>query len=324
MDNHSLDVLKNLQSNFKHVDKPIENWKSTCSLGIEIEVKWRYYFPQLWEKYLNNSSSPQLSQEKQDSLTQECSLLEKILLPKLALTEQCGIPKGQDKYYEFAFPPVKNIYILNSQLEILKKENLIPNGNHSIHITIGNLTANKDTYYLLLMLELLMCSKERIASAFHKENKALSSTWARKGMGGIFVKEARELEHNCLTAIELRTLEINDQTDILFILKLTSIISDIIYDKSKNIYNPNNILWNEWLDKTQNVLTEENLIDINWKKPNLLPEYWHNYINKFDRLKEKINPLTFNLFSQLQKQQSNSNHLETNIISQKISKKFKY
>lgn len=305
MDNNSLLVLHNLQKNFNHFDEPVYDWQAQCSLGIEIEVKWKHYFPTLWEKYLKNSSYNNLSAENQTALTHECSELEKYLLPKLALTEQSGIQKGQDKYYEFAFPPVKNIYLLNSQINILKKENLIPIGEHCIHITIGNLTANKDSYYLLLMLELLMCSKERIASAFHKENKALSSTWARKGMGGIFVKESRELQYNCSHAIELRTLEINNDTDLLYILKLTSLISDTILNKNRNIKDDNTYFWNNWITKVQTILNEENLIDTNWKKPNLTPEYWHNYIDKLDVLKKKINPLTSLLFSNIEKNISN-------------------
>lgn len=267
-------------------------WQALCPIGIEIEVKWRYYFPQLWNKYLTNTSYKNLDESLQQALTQECCKLEEILLPRLEKTRQCGIEKGQDKYYEFAFNPVTDMYVLTNQVKILQQENLIPPGVHSLHLTVGNLKAIKDVYYLLLLLEMLYCNQERVASAFHQDNSKISSTWARKGMGGVFNKESHELKFDYEQAVELRTLQITEQTDLLKLLCQCSILSDIIYCKMTHQHNVLIKPWNDWLNQTQSLLQAMGLTDTNWKKPNLTPQYWYAYMDAFAQLQETIIPLS--------------------------------
>lgn len=183
-------ILNNLHTRFNispininHQDCFEKKIISICPIGIEIEVKWRDYFPELFDKYLKNTNFKDLSDVEKENLTQECYILEDKLLPVLNKVTECGIEKGADKYWEFAFPPTSNINHTVEQIRILNKINAIPEGKHSLHLTIGGINNNRDTYYLLLLLEVLFCDKERLQSAFHKDNKQLSSTWARKGMG---------------------------------------------------------------------------------------------------------------------------------------------
>lgn len=264
------------------------------SIGVEIEVKWRDYFPTLWEKYLKNSSYQQLSETDKYLLTQECNQLEKILLPKLEQTIQCGIPKGADKYWEFAFNPVTKLNLIIDQIQLLQVNHLIPEGRHSLHLTIGNMKISKDVYYLLLILELLTCDIERIQSGFNKDNAKMSAAWGRKGLGGLFQKEARELKHNCLVAVEMRTLELTSEISIKDLLIITSYYADIIIDKQNNISNSLIPMWNNLLKQIKNILIQNNLADENWKKPNLSPNYWHHYIQSFPLLKEQIIEIVLN------------------------------
>lgn len=272
----------------------LENhWQAQCSIGIEVEVKWRDYFPKLYEKYLKNISYDYLSNKDKIALTNECNLLEQSLLPKLKITENCGIEKGQDKYYEFAFTPVTNIYLVYDQISLLENENLIPKGQHSIHFTIGGLTNTIDTYYLLFLLEMIMSSKERINSGFHKVNPKISSTWAKKGMGGIFLKEGRELKHNYSKAIELRTLLLNNTIDKFNVkyLKIISYLSDIIYTKQQNKLHKHSNLWEQFLKESKILLSHYNLTDKNWKKPNINKNIWLNYIYNFESIKKDMLPI---------------------------------
>lgn len=287
MEQNSFKVLHNLISSFNINSEQLlsftHKWQGICPIGIEVEIKWKYFFPSLYDKYLKNTPYNLLPKETQNALTLECNELEKDLIPLLKLTEQCGIEKGQDRYYEFAFPPTKNIFLIYDQVSILQQYKLIPKGIYSIHFTLGELTNTKDTYYLLLILEALMCNKERIKEGFHKENKKISATWAKKGMGGIFLKESHELKHNYKNAIELRTLVLdtknNNDLNINH-LKLISFISDIIYCKQNNIDNhkENIKIWDELISKIDTVLINHNLSTNNWKKPNLNAEEWNIYI----------------------------------------------
>jgi hypothetical protein len=269
---------------------------ATNPLGLEVEVKWRYYFPTLWDKYLASCSYKDLSKEEQQNLTQECNALEQHLLPKLEKTVSCGIPKGLDKYYEFAFTPCCNIELITGQIDLLKEQQLIPEGLHSLHITVGNMKIDKNAYYLLLLLELITLEPQRIMEGFHKEHKNLSSAWARKGLGGLFQKESDDLQYGSTSAVEFRTLQINEKTDIYELLSLTSYVSDIIINEQKN--GIKHALWSSFIEDSQEVLLKYDLADKNWKKPNLSPEYWQLYINHFDSLKAEIPQLFKEYFPQ--------------------------
>lgn len=291
MNNQAQDILNKLQDRFNYYPSSNNNYQALCPIGIEIEVKWRDYFPQLWDKYLKNTPYKELTPEQQQALTLECTLLEKELIPLLEATVECGVEKGADKYWEFAFGPATQMHLIINQVKVLQEVNLIPSGDHSLHITIGNLTDNKDSYYMLLLLEMLFSTKERIATGFHKDNVNLSGTWSRKGMGGLFVKDSSDLKYGYTKAIELRTLQLSNNTDIENILNLTSYLSDINYNKMQKIQTEENKLWDTWRDGAIEILVKNNLIDSNWKKPNLSAQYWHNYINQFDNLSQQLTVL---------------------------------
>lgn len=294
MNNISQQVLTNLEKEFNLQSQINHVWQGIAPIGIEIEVKWRDYFPELWDKYLKNTTYKDLSDNDKKSLTEECSKLEEVLVPKLNATVDCGLEKGADKYWEFAFGPATQMDLMVGQVNVLQQANLIPSGSHSLHLTIGGLNGNKDSYYMLLLLESLYSTGERIKSAFHKENAALSGTWARKGMGGLFVKDKNDLKHGYETAIELRTLELSDKHNIEDIVYLSSFLSDIIYIKKgqdsvlKESYSNKITMWNNFVSKSSEILENYGLADKNWKKPNLSPEYWLQYISVFNTLSEEI------------------------------------
>lgn len=331
MNKLSQQVLTNLEQQFNVQSQINHVWQGICPIGIEVEVKWRDYFPELWEKYLKNSAYKDLSPIDQQCLTQECSQLEKILLPKLNATVNCGLEKGADKYWEFAFGPATQMNLMVGQVNVLQCANLIPSGSHSLHLTIGGLTGNKDSYYMLLLLETLFSTKDRIKSAFNKDNANISGTWARKGMGGLFVKDKNDLKHGYETAIELRTLELSDQNNIEDIIYLTSFLSDIIYAKKQNntvlnqSYQEKINIWNNFVNKSAEKLENYGLSDKNWKKPNLSPEYWIQYIDLFEKLSDNVKQiyteeLKVNFTKDYVMQQANNDNNNSN-SNKKSSKK---
>lgn len=278
MNKVSKNIIANLEKEFliKAEEKPA--MVSPYSIGIEIEVKWRDYFPELYQKYLLNKSFKELTVNEVRLLTEECNRQEEVLLPILNKVTQCGVNKGADKYWEFSFEPVTDIELLNRQLEILKLVGAIPGGYHSLHITIGGLKPSRDIFYALMIMELLMCTKERLYSAFNKENKKLSSTWAKKGYGGIFIKEANDLKYNSPYAVELRTLCYDTASD--FYADMSWLIEALHNIKKKELLLIDNkvIAWNNSVYKLSQSFKNNGLSDVNWKKPNICPEIWENYI----------------------------------------------
>lgn len=284
-------ILSNLTSHFRpsiHLMSAQSAWSAECPIGIEVEVKWRDYFPQLWDEYLADTPYQQLPHEKQLELTARCAALEEFLLPRLNAVTACGIEKGADKYWEFAFPPVTDIYILADQVNTLKAEGLIPGGSHSLHVTVGGLHASRDSYYMLLLLEMLSCDANRIASAYHATNSKLSATWARKGFGGIYQKDAGDLQYGFSQAIELRTLALSSQFDITELLQTISVISDTINCIKQGGESEITLAWRGFVSQAQQVLGMYGLDDTNWKKPNMAQDYWDLYINNFESIRGRV------------------------------------
>ena len=59
------------------------------SLGIEIEVPWSSYFPQLWTKHrFSEREYKTFAPEERVAVTAECDALEKDILPRLQRTKQ--------------------------------------------------------------------------------------------------------------------------------------------------------------------------------------------------------------------------------------------
>lgn len=283
-------IINHLLREFPTQLQEKESFISKNPIGIEIEVKWKSYFPTLWDKYLQNTAYSDLPIHLKKSLNQECDKEELLILPNLNKTVECGIQKGKDKYWEFAFEPVTQINLLDYQLQILQAHKLIPNGEHSLHITIGNMLITQDVYSLLLLLEMISCTSDRIQSGFHQTNPKMSATWAKKGYGGAFQKNANQLKYNTSVATELRTLNLNTKNNHYHLLKITAYLSDIIIDKQNNAYNPLIEQWNSFTHEIKQILISFNLPNKNWKKPNLYPSHWLTYIQNYQHIKHLIIP----------------------------------
>lgn len=243
---------------------------SPYSIGIEIEVKFRYYFPEVFAKYFQDGT-PFLDRPswEQELINKKISKIEEDLLPRLEKTKE-KIPRGGDRYWEFAFNPTYNITELSKQVEELRSEGLIPVGEHSLHITIGGLEANKHMYYVLFLMELEFLKKERIMAGFSP--KGWSDAWAKKGRGGIYIKRGADLIGADI-GVELRTLMLYPETNLETMLgRLITLIND-----------PHLVV------KYKNILNKYDLPDINWEFPYRQKETWIKYINCFDEMKGDLN-----------------------------------
>ena len=251
---------------------------SPYPVGLEIEVKFKYYFPEIHEKYFLDKGYLDYNGDERDIITKEVTLAEIELLKQLNKTVEAGIPKGNDKYWEFAFNPAYDLSLLYSQLEILRLANLLPEGEHSLHITIGDLKASKKVYHVLMVLELLFTNKERIQAGYNKD-KTFVGTWAKKGDAGIYKKTHHDLTDSD-GGVELRTLTIivdHNGIDFGFFIILNELLNDIYQNK------PNVLLM-----KAESLLKEFELPDKNWLKPYQNPEIWDKFIEHFDEMSRQM------------------------------------
>lgn len=240
-------------------------------IGIEIEVPWRAYFPDLWVEGFPNIPDIQL-----EAITQICKEREKVLLPKLMKTVECGVPSGADKYWEFAFQPVTDISITVNQVAILQANDLIPPGNHSLHITFGGLRVTKDMYYVAMALESMACDGPRIMAGFHPWMTSMSHGWARKGFAGLFEKEgSHDLQHGYDFGAEIRLLYLPSDSEGLFqLLDYAQVMGDYVASAQAGNRLPE---WDRFIERATQIIVDNGLPNRNWRKPHLEPEVWTKF-----------------------------------------------
>jgi hypothetical protein len=267
-DNQAKEIISLLKKEFNIIIEEKPSLISKYTIGTEIEVKFQYFFPDIFNKYFNNKKYENYTDNEKEIISNEISIQEKNILPLLEKTIELGIPKGNDPYWEFAFNPVNNLTLLYYQIEILKKANLIPTGEHSFHITIGGLKRDKKSYYILMILELLFLKQDRILSGYNYETY-MNSTWAKKGRAGITIKNENDLI-DCSEAIEFRTLMIYDDTDIYSMFK---ILHHLLHNDCKDL-----------IDNVVNEMKKYNLPDKNWENIHRNMVIWNQYSESFNNL----------------------------------------
>lgn len=249
---------------------------SPKSIGLEIEVKFKYVFPELHKKYFTDIRYyNNLPTSEKDKISAEISVAEKDIKNLYEKTIRCGVPKGLDKYWEFAFNPVYETDLILYQIDILEQVGLIPKGNHSLHINIGGLPANKKAYIITSALELLYVSKERMMCGIRDCIGPVA--WSRKGRAGIREKTKYHLME-VDTGFEIRTTEYTDLNTLNSMLRF---VSHYINDENTADY--------ENLEKyISDLLIKYDLPNKNWENPSTNPEIWTRYIDKFDEMSQEI------------------------------------
>ncbi|MEK7628285.1 MAG: hypothetical protein AAB421_02610 [Patescibacteria group bacterium] len=247
-------------------------------VGFEIEVPWRAYFPDLWKKYLcaGSRTFSDLSRTEQSALSNECSLQERSLLPRLQATQACGIKRGRDHYWEFAFPPVHDLTIALCIMDSLIDAELLPWGRWSLQATISGVKPGRDAFVALLLLELLFVRKVRI-----QQGLSGHGAWARKGRGGLMVKGPHLLEYNAPSALELRSLELPETLGEC--RKLFATIAHLTH-----FLTPLGMKAPEWQSARsaiKEMLASHDLPFSEWGHPKNLSAVWDRYIEHFDVLR---------------------------------------
>lgn len=274
-------ALQNISNVSKHFETNIKRFEPiNCnySIGIEIEIKFKNYYPELFEKYFKNKKWDDYTFNEKNRINDIITKKENDTKIKKNLEKvlELGIQKGNDCYWEFALDPVYDLSIILSQIELLKELKLMPSGDHSLHMTIGNIEKNEDIQWVLMLCEMLFSSKSRMLSGADKENK---KTYFKKGLAGLLKKHWNLKE--CKTAIEFRSLEIriDNNLDHSLTHKKLSYLSELL----------NNIDFR--LDEIKRSKKIFNSLDLplkNWGNYKDNPEVWNKYYKNFNKIRSKL------------------------------------
>lgn len=265
------------------------------SIGIEVEVPWSSYFPDLWTHFrMDKRRIADMPADELQELNRLCAAREKHLLPRLQATVGCGIPRGNDRYWEFAFPPVHTAEILVEQVSILTDAGLLPrNRKHSLHVTLGGLKPCRALYYLSMLLELEFVDPQRIRDGIAQQQQAIYTGWARKGRAGIFLKGADDLQAGAAHAAELRILQLPRSTEefsrLMGIVQWgANAIADVIAGRPTEAAAS----WAEIERACTAALLSQGLPDTNWGKGD---EYggeqaaiWLEFADRMPTLREEL------------------------------------
>lgn len=263
-------------------------------IGIEVEVPWKAYFPDLWVEGFPNVESHILS-----DISVQCTEREKDLIPRLMLTEKCGIKRGGDRYWEFALDPVTDVGIACDHIAILRQHNLIPPGKHSLHITFGGVRVTRDMYYVAMCLEALACSPDRILRGFHPTSPNLSHGWARKGYAGLFEKEgSNDVQHGMEYGSEIRLLWLPDTDEQLYSLLSIAQLLAMRVQRAQTTGEQCHI-WLSVMQDCKAVLSENGLPDRNWKKPHQDPNVWRVFADRLPAIQQRIKTILNNHYGPL-------------------------
>lgn len=192
------------------------------NIGIEIECPFSFYYPDIWQTYFESGKKKyyDMSDVEKQSLQKELDKREPVLFQKLeSVTQELGLKRGRDKYWEFVFPAIKEGNQIIGKIDTLISQGLLPQDVPlSFQITVGDIKL-EHAHAVLFFLEKNFLTRTRIEEAFTQKDYIAS--WGRKGDAGVTVKHKTQLEYGDTEACELRTLKIamRDAKDSLTTLK---------------------------------------------------------------------------------------------------------
>lgn len=258
-------------------------------IGLEIEVPWRSYFPDLWRDFgLSNRRFGSLSTAEALELTRRCSLQEERLRPLLEATAACGVPRGNDRYWEFALAPTGDLALLAHQVSLLTACAALPRDRpHSLQITIGEVAPCPNLYYLLMALELRYVEPERILSGPAASTAAIHTGWLRKGRAGIHRKDAAELALGSQVACELRPLQL--PTDDLGFQDLLHTLAWGVECVTGQAGRESRQRWDSFVAHAKAALLRQGLPQGNWA--DAPPGVWERFARAMPLLREELDSL---------------------------------
>lgn len=287
LDEAAAKMLADLEDAFAVRSTTWPSIHSIVPLGVEIEVPWRAYYPLVWKKYFQDGKRAykDLSEEEQADFSALCAEVEVELFQKLEKASKC-VPMFKGKrYWEFCLPPVHDLGILMSILQVLEKIGLCPfSGPHRTQITFGGLSITSYAYRVLMYLELRYGSKERMLQGTEIEG------WAFKGQAGLYQKKKEDLQFGYEKGIEFRPLILPPSLEEFSQLVRDSASLGAELQLLEQDGKPSERL-ERFSDKLSLMLQSRGIPDERWDNPRVDIFPWKKFIQYFDEMKQSLPPL---------------------------------
>ncbi len=290
--------------------------KTGClpTIGCEVEVKWSSLFPEVAERFFGApnkygqfaTSYHDLSPDLKTELDEICKEKDAVMIPRFQATKQAGIPKGNDAYWEFANSPAYSNRTLSAEVEILRDQGFIPRGyDHSLHITLGDISSKGGGVALILCgLELMYANPDRLEAATIPNRYGGATAWSRRGNDGLRDRHVNDLSLGSECASELRTLSVNDQSDISSIFLSAQIFGALLAEYRKNLTNnPSECRgrnsWSRFRLLARQAIESAGLPVKSWGVPHRNKDKWTRWAD-FISLREDESSVAYELIKEFQ------------------------
>lgn len=207
-------------------------------IGLEIEAPHSACFPAVWSRWgLGSRRVADLKPSELAAFGAELAAAEAPLRELLDISVQCGVPRGNDRFWEFALDPVLDLGLAWEQTELLSAAGLLPRQRPlSLQATLGGLAADDDCRFLARMVEILHVDPARIAAGAAATRAVIFTGWGRKGVSGVLEKNAGELLGRAPRAVELRTPQLpSSSSEWTLLAQLLSAGADAIADRQAGL-----------------------------------------------------------------------------------------
>lgn len=298
LDAHAADVCAALGSRMKAEWDPTDSIAGVIPIGIEIEVKFSEFFPEIWRAFgLECRGVRSMSAAELQSFSECCTLAEAPVLKLLHETVVAGVPRGNDRWWEFALDPVHDVALLFDQVVLLSACGALPrNRPHSLQVTLGDIAPCPDVYYLAMLLELRTVDQARIDYGLSQAENTIFTGWARKGRAGVYEKVGMDLKHGSVVGCELRALQLpTDDETLLQLLREASWAANVIAGKqgARARSAPEaEERWAEFVHDARSALKFHGLPDRNWSNGERIDQAaWRGFAAHLTSLKETFIPV---------------------------------
>lgn len=232
---------------------------------------------------------PDIDPDRLQQITDECTIREATLLPKLRKTVSCGINRGNDRYWEFALDPVFDVALISTQVEILKESGLIPGDTNSLHITLGDIKTSRYVYYIAMVMEALSCTPERITTAFPNGVSTSAKGWARKGYAGVYQKRGTyDMQYGYYYGAEIRLAQVPGTVaelhQMLDIAQRMAVQVDMI---QRGVMS-SKYWFDTFISHLASILHRAGLPDSNWRNPHMNPDVWEVFVEALPSMKQPV------------------------------------
>ncbi len=185
------------------------------------------------------------------------------------------IRRGRDAYVEFALQPKETMQELTDTVNGLYDKSLLLEGEaYPLQCTIGNIPASPASSYILLAAE--VCggtSGARISEL---------NTWAKRGVGGLWNRHAKEMQLGMKRGVELRSLQLMGMQTLRSAALIIESTAQLAHAREIGVTDANN-QWQEFVRILKGYMAEKDIVITKpWWNPVANEDPWARYADALE------------------------------------------